>query len=216
MTHKEFLTAFMPMQKYYGKILEKEVMGIYWSRLQSFPNKVFLNMVSNLMDNYRPTSQNPFPLIANFLSSVGLSGENRAQAAVTAVKNAVEKLGAWSSVDFDDPALHAVINRFGGWPEVCSWGNSGQWKFMETKFMEAYDAAVSCGESAGPLEGNFAIGNRDKNQSTWNERMKICYNESIKPKKIEWINAGFSHQIENKGQKQKRISGNPEKLSEVL
>jgi hypothetical protein len=216
MNRNEFVTAMIPLQKYFGKNLEPEVFELYWMRLGKITVEIFNKMTANLIDTYRSTSQNPFPLISDFLSAVGLSGENRAQAAVTAVKNAVEKWGAWYSVDFGDPALHAVINRFGGWPEICSWGNSGQWQYNEKKFIDAYESAVSCGESSSPVEGNFEIGNRDKDQTIWNQTMKISYNRAIEPKKIPWIGSDFSIQIEYKKQNQKLITKEPQNIKDIL
>jgi len=50
-------------------------------------------MVENITMTFKPTSQVPFPLPLHFVEAIGLAGDNRAQAIVNAVKDAVEKSG---------------------------------------------------------------------------------------------------------------------------
>lgn len=216
MTEEKFLTGMAVLYTLYGKTLSDDALKLYRNILRKFSDEQFEKMLENITMSFKPTSQVPFPLPVHFTESIGLSSENRAQAAVTAVKNAAERWGAWSTVDFGDPALHAVINRFGGWPEVCSWGNAGQWKFTETKFMEAYEAAVVCGESASPCAGNHELENLGKDTAGWTPFKIEINKKNIEPKSIEWIGADFSHQIENKKQEPKRIAYGPDKVSDIL
>jgi hypothetical protein len=217
MKYEEFLMMLVTLQDYFGKILKDEVVGLYWNLLKNITVEDFKAMVARLIETYHPTAQNPFPLISDFLEAGGLSGQKRAVVALNAVLSTAKSLGAWSSVDFGDPALHATIMHFGGWPEVCSWGNKGQWQFNEKKFIEAYLAISASGESAGPVKGNFEIGNHDVDTSAWNQKQIEVYNRHNTPRKIQWVGADFSHQIENKAMEVKQIrGGEPEKVMECL
>jgi hypothetical protein len=99
-------------------------------------------------------------------------------------------------VDFGDPALHATIKNFGGWPEVCSWGNLGEWKYRDKSFVEAYEAACSCGLKADPPAGNFEIENNKKDQSTWTPVQIEFAKKNSAPLQIPWQGQA---RIENKG-----------------
>jgi len=215
MTEENFMLGMASLFTLFGKISD-DSLKLYRNILRKISDEQFGSMVENLIMTFKPTSQVPFPLPAHFTESVGLSGEKRAIAAINAVTNAAERLGGWYSVDFGDPALHEAINHFGGWPEVCSWGNKGQWQYNERKFIEAYLAILANGGGCGPVAGNFEIGNLDKSTAGWDEAKKIAYKNMMTPKKIEWVGADFSKRIESKREEPKQIrGGEPSKISEV-
>ena len=47
------------------------------------------------------------------------SREDRALSALMKVENAIEHHGAYATVVFDDPLIHAVIQSLGGWIKAC-------------------------------------------------------------------------------------------------
>jgi hypothetical protein len=196
MNRETFFTAFLTLQTYFGKQLTDPIIEVYWNVLKKYSDEVFARGIESLINNFHPTSTVPFPLLSDFASAMGISGENRAHAAVSAIKRAAEIAGAWRSVDFGDPALHATINRFGGWPEIANWANRGKWEFQEKNFMRAYEAAIECRESADYLVGHFELDNNTKSQTVWTQK-QIEF-ASAGPYKASWIGAGFSHQLENK------------------
>ena len=194
MTEKEFKIGIAYLRSFYGEIDDDKYQA-YWKVLSKYNNEQFKKMLESIVSTFRPTAQVPFPLPPDFLEAIGQTGRNRAILALNAVKDAVESRGTWYSVDFQDPALHATIKNFGGWPEVCSWGNLGEWKYRDKAFMEAYEAAVDCGLKADPPAGNFEIENAKKDQSTWTPIQIAFAEKNSKPLKIAW--AGIQ-QIENK------------------
>jgi Domain of unknown function (DUF6475) len=200
MNYNDFLASIIMMQEYFGKKLSDQVIDLYWSNLKRISVEQFKAALENIMSTFHPSSTVPFPLVSDFMESLGLSGESRAHAAIVAVKNAAEKIGSYSSVDFGDPALHAVINRFGGWPEIANWANHGKWEFQEKNFMRAYIAAYESGEKAGPVMGHFEIDNMQKDWTTWNETQKKIGEVSKIPERLQWIGADFSQQLENKSE----------------
>ena len=98
-------------------------------------------------------------------------------------------------VDFGDGALHAVINDFGGWPEICTWGNLDEWKYKDRAFMEAYEAALACGNNEGPVAGIFELESNKKDQSVWTPIQMALAAKSKTSLKINWHH---DLQVENK------------------
>jgi hypothetical protein len=205
MTQENFTAAMISLQKYFGKSIEDAVIKLYWEQLQKYTDEVFAHALMNIFTNFHPSATVPFPLISDFMEAIGDTAENRAQLAVMAIKRAAESIGSYRSVDFGDPALHATINRFGGWPEIANWANHGKWEFQEKNFMHAYIAAYECGEEDPPVMGNFEMDNMQKNEMAFTEFQTKKYIEGKTAVRMEWRGADFSHQIKNNRQEQKMI-----------
>ena len=78
------------------------------------------------------------------------------------LQKAAKEFGPYKTVCFGDLALHSAVERFGGWPEVCSW-DLERWRFAEKSFVAAYEAAISAGDR-GPLKlmGHYEYENTGK------------------------------------------------------
>ena len=61
--------------------------------------------------------------------------------AVARLEDAMQRVGAYRSVVFDDPIIHLVVSRMGGWPKLCAITDD-EWKFRRRDFERLYDAAV--------------------------------------------------------------------------
>ena len=194
--YKKFLACMIYLQKLFAKELSDEVVAIYWERLKTFPDIDFEMAMKDIVDTFIPTSTVPFPMIAHFIQSTGLSNEGRAHAAVVMVKRYAESCGSYKSVNFGDRALHSTINRFGGWTIIARWGE--EWQYQEKNFMEAYKSALEYDPNDGPshCEGIFEIENYKKNLSA--EQQKIA-DRVGKPIEIKW--RGFKNLLEDKNKK---------------
>jgi len=202
MERSNFMASMVSLQAYFGKTIADEVLDMYFTNLEHYTDEVFAHALVNLFHNFHPSSTVPFPLISDFIEAIGDTAENRAQLAVMAVKRAAESIGSYRSVDFGDPALHATINRFGGWPEIANWANHGKWEFQEKNFMRAYISAYESGEEDQPVMGNFEIDNMKKNEIAFDEYQTRKYIEGKTAVKMQWRGADFSHQVENKREDQ--------------
>jgi len=141
----------------YGHVLPDEVRSIYWEQLKSWGEDKFKSACNNIVATFVPSRQTPFPLIPHFLAAVGLDSESKARNAVAAVKEAAMRIGRAESVSFANPALHAVIESYGGWPAMCCW-DEDEWKYREVHFIGAYKSAVAAGYK-GP---EYLIGTHEK------------------------------------------------------
>lgn len=147
-----FISSMAYLQKIYGKTIDDEVIAIYWQHLEKLTNEQFKAAMASLCASFVPTSTVPFPLIPHFLKAIGQDDETKAVDMVRIVRNAAEGLGAYETVNFHDPALHATINRFGGWVEVCSWDEE-RWEMNTRNFIAAYKSAKAAGAYAPQLVG---------------------------------------------------------------
>lgn len=142
MQQERFVKMIAVLEAYYGYKLQKNIglMQMYWSALKRLSDKDIEIAFKNIRDTFRPTSQVPFPLIPHFLEAIGDTGQHRAQKALSALKEAIANYGAYQTVDFGDKVLHAVIDRFGGWVEICQW-QKHDWDINEGRFLKAYETA---------------------------------------------------------------------------
>lgn len=91
-----------------------------------------------------------------------VTADQRALIAWNAVLDAVSRVGGYSSVDFDDPVVHAAINAIagqGGWSTLCEVPSEELRTWKRKEFLETYKAFLSVGirpESHLPLHGLIA------------------------------------------------------------
>ena len=78
-----------------------------------------------------------FPTPAEVIEMFEGTEEERALVAFDKLKTAIQKHGAYTSVKFDDPAIHTAIEMLGGWVEVCF----SDERFLENRFKQAYRVA---------------------------------------------------------------------------
>lgn len=65
------------------------------------------------------------------------SADDRAVRAWTRVIHAVQLVGAYDSVVFDDPLIHAVVAEMGGWPALCRI-TTEEVPFRQAEFVKRY------------------------------------------------------------------------------
>jgi hypothetical protein len=76
-----------------------------------------------------------------------LSGGNsvRAMAAWSLVDRAVRTIGQWTSICFDDPIIHRVIDDMGGWSKLASTETVEDLKFRGIEFAKRYQGFLITG-----------------------------------------------------------------------
>ena len=158
MKNESFLKGMLLLQQFFGRTLEPEVMEIYKTALNALDDETFLNGVARVVSTFTPTAACPFPVVAIINEACGNSPDQKAQNMLTKLRDIISSVGAYESVDFGDPALHAIINRYGGWPVICRWEYE-DWQLNERNFLNAYKASVAFGEYAVPVIGITTAGN---------------------------------------------------------
>ena len=78
-----------------------------------------------------------FPKPAELIEFIEGSSEGKEALAWHALLTGIARVGSWSSVRFSDPAIHSVIETWGGWIQVCSM-TTRDLQFREKDFKELY------------------------------------------------------------------------------
>ncbi|MGW8324139.1 MAG: DUF6475 domain-containing protein [Desulfobacterales bacterium] len=186
MKEESFKVKFAYLQKIYGKALDKDVYAMYWEQLKEYDEETFHVMVTNLVKTFIPTTQVPFPLLPHFLKACGDDIDNRSQNALTALKSTIKQIGNWKSVSFGDRALHATIERFGGWIKICEWSQDN-WNYNEKRFIQCYEAECRSVFSTGPdrLIGVFESHNSE-NMHKFSDRQREIAEKQNETAQINW------------------------------
>lgn len=118
------------------------------------------------------------PRPADIVRQIDGSNTGHAPLAWGKVINAAARVGAYSSVVFDDAAIHAAIGYLGGWPEICRC-TTDELPFLQRRFEASYRAyrerrdfdysprlsgihAIENGARGIPQTGAVMIGNPEK------------------------------------------------------
>ena len=140
MNLQEFNIVFKKIVDYYGNSkLTKEKQELYYLALKDLSKEEFLNGFIRMIRDREYTN---FPSIAE-IRKYGLwlkeeDVEVRIHIAKEKLKQAIKVFGAYQSVAFDDPNIHAVIDSLGGWVKVCMMKEEELEKFITFEFKKIY------------------------------------------------------------------------------
>ena len=142
MTLQEFNGIFKRFVDYYGtEKLSKEKQEIYFLALKDLSKEEFQTGFIRIVKDREYTN---FPSIAEIRKySLWLKEqdiETRIHIAKEKLKAAIKVYGAYRTVGFDDPNIHAVIDSLGGWLQVCTMNVEDLDKFITFEFKKVYKA----------------------------------------------------------------------------
>ncbi|MEL6544368.1 MAG: DUF6475 domain-containing protein [Myxococcota bacterium] len=69
-----------------------------------------------------------------------LNGSSRALSAWQELERALSSVGSYQSVDFEDPAINAAVRGLGGWVYLCQRETEELNRFIQPRFMKAYES----------------------------------------------------------------------------
>lgn len=114
----DFAKLMMTMGELYGKTISPQLTELYWRLLEKFQwEDVKLALQSH---STNPDGGQYFPKPADVVRFIEGSGEVQALQAWTKVSEAVQRIGAYQSLAFDDALIHAVLEAMGGWVKLCA------------------------------------------------------------------------------------------------
>ncbi|MEE9452640.1 MAG: DUF6475 domain-containing protein [Gammaproteobacteria bacterium] len=115
--------------------LPKTVLELYWRALKRFD---FADIERALQTHISDPDVGQFlPKPADIIRRLEGSGEDKAQRAWTKVMQAIEHVGSYESVVFDDARIHVVLADMGGWIALCG-RQVEQLKFLQHEFQKRY------------------------------------------------------------------------------
>lgn len=125
---------------FYNRDTSPFALNVWWSACQPFTmEQVRKSMTAHTTDPDRGRFP---PLPADMVRVLEGTRADRALIAWGKALDAMQRVGAYSSVVFDDPVIHAVIEDLGGWIKVCR-GELGELGYVEHRFCESYRAYAS-------------------------------------------------------------------------
>ena len=142
MTLEEFNEVFEDFEKYYGCRLTTEKKSIYYIALAEITKDQFEMAFVRIVREREFTN---LPSVAEIRKyGLGLKEDDlivRSEIAKQKLRKAVNTYGAYQTVAFDDPAIHAVIDSVeGNWYGLCRLPLDEYQKFFEFTFSRIYKA----------------------------------------------------------------------------
>ena len=114
---KQFVSSMKATAKMYRAEMTDDIIEIYWRVLESITLEEFSAQLSLYLSD--PDYGQFMPKPADLLR-FKTAKQPSAVIAWAEVLDTMEKIGAYTSVLFEDGAIAAVIRDLGGWPAVCN------------------------------------------------------------------------------------------------
>lgn len=125
------------------KPLSEAALMVWWHRMSSHTFEDFERALGAHAKD--PEQGRFFPQPADLVRHLEGTTSERAALAWAKALDAASRVGAYTDVVFDDPAIHAAISDLGGWPKLCRTEDKDM-SFLRHRFGEAYRAHVKAGE----------------------------------------------------------------------
>jgi hypothetical protein len=121
--------------------------SVWWNACRSYSmEQVSKAFSAHLVD---PKAGQFLPKPADIVRALSGTHEDRSLLAWGKTFEAMQRVGQYSSVVFDDPVIHAVISDLGGWPKLCQ-VTEHELPFMQRRFCDAHAAYSRAGRTEYP------------------------------------------------------------------
>lgn len=144
---EDFSALITDVLAFYKQDASTFAISVWWQACSGFEfEQVSKALTAHAMDAERGQFS---PKPADIVRKLAGTPTDRAMLAWGKVHDAMGRVGAYSDVVFDDPAIHAVIEDLGGWPKVCR-TELKDLSFIQHRFQEAHRAYASTGQHPYP------------------------------------------------------------------
>ena len=138
-----FKALLTDVMAYYGKDCSEFTLTVWWGALQNF---AFEQVSTALQRHATDPERGQFaPKVADIVRVLQGTTTDRAALAWGKVHDAMSRVGAYTDVVFDDPAIHAVVEDLGGWPKVCRWPVE-ELSYLQHRFQASHKAYTERGQ----------------------------------------------------------------------
>lgn len=155
----KFSTLVTEVLAFYRQDVSRFAISVWWQACGGFD----FEQVSKAFNAHAvdPERGQFAPKPADIVKALAGTKTDRARVAWGKAFDAMQRIGAYRSVAFDDPVIHAVIEDLGGWTKVCR-SDMEELGHLERRFCEAYRAYSGRPDMAFPakLIGEFEAINR--------------------------------------------------------
>jgi hypothetical protein len=133
----KFIEVLQGVHDFYSRELSVFAGRVWWDACATFDlEQVTKALSAHLMDPERGMFM---PKPADLVRELQGTRTDRSLIAWGKVLDAIQRVGAYQSVVFDDGVIHAVIEDLGGWVKVCR-GNVDDLSYLQKRFCDSYKA----------------------------------------------------------------------------
>lgn len=139
----EFGQLIRDVMAFYRQDVSPFALSVWWQACQRFDlEQVRKALTGHAMDAERGQFA---PKPADLVRQLEGTATDRAMIAWGKVLDTMQRVGGYTDVVFDDPAIHAVIEDLGGWVKVCR-GETKDLGYLQHRFCEAHRAYTAKGQ----------------------------------------------------------------------
>lgn len=132
-----FKARLTDVLSFYRQDLSKFALGVWWQACEAFElDQVAKALTAHAMD---PERGQFAPKPADVVRQLQGTHTDRSLLAWGKVLDAIQRVGAYQSVVFDDPAIHCAIEDLGGWTKVCR-SSFDELPHLQRRFCEMHRA----------------------------------------------------------------------------
>ena len=128
-----------------GEVYDKSFTAMridaYWNVLKDFKFEEVQGAFYRHLKN--PDVGMFLPKPADIIAAIDGSPQNQALLAWTKVVSAIKSVGSYTSIAFDDPLIHVVIDDMSGWRKVCLGSTDENLPFVSKEFRQRYCGYVA-------------------------------------------------------------------------
>lgn len=140
--YHEFRAVLADALAFYKQSATPFTLDVWWAACSRYDlEQVRKALTAHIMDPERGRFP---PMPSDFVRQLEGTATDRALLAWGKVQSAMQSVGAYTDVVFDDPAIHAVVEDLGGWPKVCR-GDLKDLGYLQHRFTESHRAYVGRG-----------------------------------------------------------------------
>lgn len=145
---KAFADTLQGALSFYGVDLTPFALDVWWQACR----RVSLEQVGKALTAHAldPDRGHFAPKPADIVRVLHGTQTDRSLVAWGLVLEAMQRVGAYASVDFGDPAIHCAIEDAGGWPAICRTGLN-ELPFLQRRFCDAHRAYSLRADAVRPV-----------------------------------------------------------------
>lgn len=132
-----FGMALSACAELYGKTVSEGAMSLWWQVLQRFDIDAVERAFCEAVES--PDSGQFMPRPADLVKRLEGTSADRSLIAWGKVLDAMQRVGAYQSVVFDDGAIHGAISDMGGWAAICR-SETDELPFTQKRFCDLHRA----------------------------------------------------------------------------
>lgn len=139
---QEFAQLLSDAMAFYRQDVSTFAMSVWWAACERFDlQQVRKAFTAHAMN---PDNGQFAPKPADLIRVLEGTTTDRAAAAWGKALDAAQRVGAYTDVVFDDPAIHAAIEDMGGWPKFCR-SEAKDLGYTQHRFCESHRAYTGRG-----------------------------------------------------------------------